>query len=40
MLLGYEEELTTSAGKLNVAVPSVIGYQAWTAATWATEVGQ
>jgi hypothetical protein len=40
MLLGYEEELTETAGLLNVPVPSVIGYQAWSATAWADAVPQ
>jgi hypothetical protein len=38
-LLGYEEELTTNPGKLNVRVPAVIGYQAWSEIGWVGEVG-
>lgn len=40
MVLGHEEELTTSAGKLNVPIPSVIGYEAWTTTGWVKAVGE
>ncbi|MEU1756863.1 hypothetical protein ABZ436_29990 [Micromonospora matsumotoense] len=33
-LLGYEEVLTTTAGKLNVAIPAVISYRSYLVAEY------
>ncbi|MGK5672170.1 hypothetical protein ACSNOB_04910 [Micromonospora sp. URMC 106] len=34
-LLGYEQMLTTAAGKLNVTIPAVISYRSYLAAEYA-----
>lgn len=40
MLLDYEQTLTTTASKLNVPNPSVIGYTVWLAYGDVNQVGQ